>query len=164
MSITARIFGAALLWQMMLVAPSWGVEVGEPIPDFGMRSLAGENISRASLAGKPLLLVFWNTWCPLCKKELPQINRLAEKYHSKGLSVVAINTGLNDSESKARAYWKKNGYQFPVVFDQTFDIGGSFRVMGVPTVLLVDAKGIVRYKGTQVPENMEELIRQVTSR
>jgi len=155
---------AALLCQMYLASPAWSVEVGQPVPDFGIKSLAGESLSRARLTGKPLMLVFWNTWCPICKKELPEINRLALKYASKGLAVLAINTGLNDSEGKASAFWKKNAYQFPTGFDRYFEIGQSFGIQGVPTVVLVDAKGVVRYNSPLLPENMDERFRQLSSR
>jgi peroxiredoxin len=155
---------AALLCQMVSVTPGWSVEVGEPIPDFGVKTLSGDNLSRANLTGKPVLLVFWNTWCPSCKKELPQISKWADKFAARGLTTLAINTGLNDSENKARAYWKKSGYLFPSGFDSHFDIAESFGVQGVPTVLLIDAHGVVRYKNTALPDNMDERLRQITQR
>jgi len=164
MSKTTKMLLAALLCQLVMVTAGWGVETGETIPDFGIKTLSGASLSRASLSGRPLLLTFWNTWCPNCRKELPEINRLAEKFAAKGLAVLAINTGLNDSESKARAFWKKNGFSFPAGFDHGFDIGESFGIQGVPTVLLVDARGVVRYKSPLLPENMEERIRQLTSK
>jgi cytochrome c biogenesis protein CcmG, thiol:disulfide interchange protein DsbE len=154
----------ALLCQTLLVSPGWSLEVGAAIPEFALKSLAGDTVTRESLAGKPALLVFWNTWCPICREELPLINRLAGKYATKGVTVLAINTGLNDSESKTRAYWKKSGYQFPTGFDGSFAIGEAFGVRGVPTVLLVDAKGVVRYQSPLFPENMDERIRQLAGR
>jgi peroxiredoxin len=154
----------ALLLQMPMASSGWSLEIGDPMPDFGIKTQAGDPVSRAGLAGKPVLLVFWNSWCPNCKKELPQINRMAEKYGPGGLTVLAINTGLNDSDSKARAFWKKNGFLFPTAFDQTFSIGESFGVQGVPTVVLVDAKGVVRYKSPLLPDNMDERIKQLSKR
>jgi thiol-disulfide isomerase/thioredoxin len=156
-----KILAAALLCQALVASPGWCVEVGEPMPDFGIKTLTGEVISRTSLAGKPLMLLFWNTWCPNCKKELPQANLLAGKYANKGLKVLAVNTGLNDSENKAKAYWKKSGYSFPSAFDRYFDMGESFGIQGVPTVVLVDAWGKVRYKSSQLPENMEDQMKQL---
>jgi len=117
-----------------------------------------------ALPGKPLLLVFWNTWCDDCLRDLPEINRLAREFVPRGLVVLAVNTGLNDTESKARKYWKKYGYGFPTGFDHSFVIGTAFRVRGVPTVFLVDSKGIVRYKNPQPPKDMEARFKMLTGR
>ena len=157
-----KISSMALFFLMVAAAPVWAVEVGEPLPNFAIQTFDGTGLSRTTLAGKPLMLVFWNTWCPDCMRELPKINRIAEKLGPRGLTVLAVNTGLNDSESKARAYWKKYGYVFPVGFDHSFEIGQAFRVIGVPTIFLVDSKGIVRYKNPLIPDNLEKRLKQLT--
>ena len=164
MTSIAKLAQMALLFLMVTVSPALSAEVGEPLPEFAVQTFDGKNLSRATLAGKPLMLVFWNTWCPDCMRELPRINRLAEKFGPRGLVVLAVNTGLNDSEGKARAYWKKSGYVFPTGYDSTFEIGKALRVPGVPTVFLVDSAGVVRYKQTAIPENMEEWVRRLAGR
>ena len=146
----------------LLAAPSHSAEVGAPVPDFTVRTLAGEQFSKASLSGKPALLVFWNTWCSSCKSELPKLNQVAAKFGPKQLTVLAVNTGLNDSESKARAYWKKYSYTFTAGYDHSFEMGENFRVMGVPTIVLVDAQGLVRYSNSSMPRDLEERLRQLT--
>jgi len=156
-----KISSIVLFFLTVAFVPVWAVEVGEPMPDFAIQTFDGTGLSRATLAGKPLMLVFWNTWCPDCMRDLPKINRIAEELGPRGLTVLAVNTGLNDSESKARAYWKKLEYVFPTGFDHSFEIGTAFRVRGVPTVFLVDSKGVVRYKQSLLPKDMEERIKQV---
>ena len=151
-----------LLLLMFTDSLARSAEVGEPLPDFSVQTFDGKSLSRATFAGKPLLLVFWNTWCSDCMRELPEINRLVNKYAPRGLAVLAINTALNDSESKARAYWSKYAFQFPTGFDRTFELGSLFKVRGVPTVFLVDTKGIVRYKQSLLPRDIDERIKQLT--
>jgi peroxiredoxin len=151
------------LWLLVAsTSPGWGIEVGDPLPDFVIQSLEGKSISRTTVKGKPLLLVFWNTWCPDCRRELPEINKLAEQFGPKGLQVLAVNTAINDSESKTRAYWEKYGYVFPTGFDHYFEVGQAFSVRGVPTIFLIDAKGFVRYKHPRLPEDIEERFEQLT--
>jgi thiol-disulfide isomerase/thioredoxin len=150
-----------LLSLVFMLPTAWSTEVGEPLPDFSVQTFDGKSLSRAGFAGKPLLLVFWNTWCSDCMRELPEINRLAEKFAPRKVAVLAINTALNDTESKARAYWKKSAYSFPSGFDQTFELGRLFRVRGVPTVFLVDSRGVIRYKQSLLPKDMEERIKQL---
>jgi cytochrome c biogenesis protein CcmG/thiol:disulfide interchange protein DsbE len=139
-------------------------EVGEPMPDFAVQTFDGKSISSATLAGKPAMLVFWNTWCDDCLRDLPIIDRLAREFVPRGLAVLAVNTGLNDSEGKARAYWQRYGYGFPTGYDHSFAIGTAFKVRGVPTVFLIDSKGIVRYNNSLPPKDMEERFRQLTGK
>ncbi len=151
-----------VLWFLIVVvSPGWGVEVGEPLPDFTVQTFDGNNLSRKTLAGRPMMLVFWNTWCTECKSELPKINRLAERIGPGGAAILAVNTGLNDSERKARAYWKKYGYVFPAGFDHSFEIGKAFKVRGVPTIFLVDSKGVVRYKNPLLPDDIEDRMKKL---
>lgn len=153
------------LWLLILMAsPVWGAEVGELMPDFTIQTFDGKLLSRATFAGRPMLLVFWNTWCDDCMRDLPKINRLAQEFVPRGLAVLAINTALNDSESKALAYWKKSGYGFPTGFDHSFEIGQAFKVRGVPTVFLIDSKGVVRYKHPLPPKDMDVRFKQLTGK
>ncbi len=154
-----------VMWLLIVVvSTSWSVEVGERLPDFAIQTFDGSHFSRATLEGKPLLLIFWNTWCPYCMEELPKINRVAGKLGPEGLAVLAINTGINDSENKARAYWKKYGYVFPTGFDHDFEVVTVFGVRGVPTILLVDSKGVVRYKQAVLPDDMEERFKRLIAK
>jgi cytochrome c biogenesis protein CcmG/thiol:disulfide interchange protein DsbE len=155
---------ALLLFLTLVHAPAWSVEVGEPLPGFSFQTFDGKNLSRAALAGKPMLLVFWNSWCDDCMRELPLINRLAQRFGPRGVAVIAINTGLNDSESKARAYWKRSAYVFPTGYDHSFEIGKAFRVVGVPALFLVDARGVVRYKSPLLPGDIEARMEQLIRR
>jgi peroxiredoxin len=164
MSKIAAVMGLFLCWELVAAAPGWSIEVGQAVPDFAAQTMDGNQVSRAGMAGKPVLLVFWNTWCPICMKELPEISKLADKFSANELTVVAVNTGLNDSENKAKAYWKKRGYRFPSVFDHHFDLGDSFKLKGVPMVLLVDATGTVRYKSTLLPDDLEQRVWQLSRR
>jgi hypothetical protein len=86
---------------------------------------------------------------------------LAEKLAGGGATLLAVNTGINDSEKKARAYWKKYGYVFPVGFDSDFEMTTAFGVRGVPTILLADSKGVVRYRNALLPEDVEERVTQL---
>jgi thiol-disulfide isomerase/thioredoxin len=162
MSKITKILLGVLWCLMVLVSPSWSVEVGERLPDFAVQTFDGHHSSRASLDGKPFLLIFWNTWCPICMEELPKINRFAEKFGPGRLAILAINTGINDNESKARTYWKKSAYVYSSGFDHDFEMTTAFGVRGVPTIFLVDSKGVVRYKHVVLPGDMEERVKQLS--
>jgi cytochrome c biogenesis protein CcmG, thiol:disulfide interchange protein DsbE len=155
---------ALLLYQGVTAAVVQSIEVGEPIPEFGLRTLSGEVVSRASLDGRPLLLVFWNTWNPPSRRVLPLINRLSRKFAQHGLTVLAITTGARDSESKTRTYWSRHHYPFPAGYDRYLDIGEAFGIDQTPTVLLVDAWGVVRYKSGRLPDDLDQHLQLLYSR
>lgn len=148
---------------LSLAIPAWSAEVGDRLPEFTIRTFAGHELSRKDLQGKPALLVFWNTWCSICLRELPEIDHLAKKYGPLGLTVVAINSGYNDSEAKARTYWKKYAFVFPSGYDHSFEFGQSVGLRGVPTIYLIDNKGTIRYKHSTVPPNMDEHFERLSS-
>src|SRR5262245_17181343 len=57
-----------------------GIQVGNPAPDFQLATMDGAPISAADLRGQPAVIVFWTSWCPVCKEEAPRINALAAEY------------------------------------------------------------------------------------
>ncbi len=156
--ILPQLAGLFLIWS----ASAWCIEVGQSIPEFTFQAFDGSVVSRDTLRGKPFLLVFWNTWCPVCMKDLPEVNRVHESLRPRGLSVLALNTALNDNENRARSYWEKAGYAFPGGFDRYFEIAQAFGVFAVPTFFLVDANGVVRYKQSTLPRDLEDRLGAMT--
>lgn len=152
----SKISWMALCLLLVMAVPCQSVEVGEPIPDFVTQTFDGRVITRSTLAGRPALLVFWNTWCDVCKRNLPKINRVARNLPPERVTILAINTGLNDNEKKARDYWKHYGYIFPTGYDRLFGIRKDFRVQGVPTIYLIDSRGVVRYRNAAPPDDLEQ--------
>lgn len=142
----------------ILTTPGWGAAVGTAAPEFALRTFSGQQLSKAALAGKPLLLVFWNTWCVNCRQELVQLDRLAQTYGPNELEILTINTGINDSEGKAREFLRRHGYTFDAGFDHDFTIGDAFQVRGVPTVCLIDAAGVLRYLQADLPEDLSRYL------
>lgn len=143
------------LFLLVAAAPAWSLGIGENAPDFTLVTLDGKAVTLADYKGnKPLMLIFWASWCPACKKEIPQINRLAADFVPRGLAVLAVNVGVNDSAAKAAAYRDKYGLDYPVAFDEGSEVSRAFGVVGTPTVIITDKSGIVRYRGSSVPEDL----------
>ena len=131
--------------------------VGKPAPDYTLKTLDGETVRGKDMVGKkPVMMVFWATWCPVCEEGIPGIKRIHERLAPRGLEVVAVNVGVNDSEGKARKYVGKYGIDYPVAFDRGSEVTRKFGIRGTPTVVIVDAGGIVRYRSAGLPEDLEE--------
>lgn len=145
-----------LLAVMLCVAPMLhATQIGEKIPNFSIITVDGDAVDSDKIVGeKSLFLVFWATWCPNCKREIPHINELAKKFGSKGMEFLAVNVGVNDSEKKVRKYIKKYAMGYPVFFDKDSILTKGFKVTGTPTIIIADKNGIVRYRGVSPPEDL----------
>lgn len=135
---------------------TYAANVGDAAPDFSATALDGKKISySADLKGKkPVYLIFWATWCPVCKKELPQVKELHKRLGDR-IEFIGINVGINEMEEDVKGYIKKNGLDFKMVFDKDTKISRSFGVMGTPTQLIIDRSGTAQYRGSDIPEDLE---------
>ncbi len=142
----------SLLLFILLPALALALTPGQKINLFSGKDLDGNTIDMSRLVGKkPVMLVFWASWCPSCREEVPKINKLYEKYRKQGMEFIGINVGYNDSVTKARAFVKKTGMAYPVIFDKRGKISRMFAVQGVPTVFVTDRNGVVRFKNYGLP-------------
>jgi len=98
-----------------------------------------ELITLSDSEGQPTLLIFWATWCPYCKKLLPGIQELHEKYESKGLKIIAVNI-REDWEPKT--YWRNFGYEFDTVLDGD-QVATIYGVTGTPGIVFIAPSGKV---------------------
>lgn len=146
---------ALFLLSCFFVLPSLSLaaEQGPRIPAVKGYDLNGAPYDlQPSIGSKPIMLVFWASWCPSCKTEVPKINQLAEKFHQKGMEFVGINVGFNDSVERAQAFVKKTGMSYPVLFDAAGKITDQFKLQGVPTIIIADKHGIIRFRNYAAPE------------
>jgi len=142
-----------LILLLLLPVSAMALNQGESLIPFTAQDMDGGSIDLASVIGqKPVMLVFWASWCPNCKSEVPKIKALVDKYGEKGMTFIGINVGHNDSVAKARRFMKKTGMTYPVIFDQKGDISRKYAIQGVPTVLVADKKGTVVFKNYGVPK------------
>ncbi len=147
---------------LILLALAWpssvfAVDVGDPAPGFVLERTDGTVLRSDALKGKkPLMLVFWATWCPSCKVEIPRLKEVHTALRPKGLELIAVNVGVNDSPGRTKRFMKKYDISYPVGFDEGSRITRRFGILGTPTVILVDRSGVVRYRSSGVPSNLEQ--------
>ncbi|WP_028580809.1 TlpA family protein disulfide reductase [Desulfogranum japonicum] len=148
-------------------APSLGLsnEIGKRLPAFNGKTLDGSSIRMNSIIGKkPVLIVFWASWCPSCKSEVPRINELVKKYKSKGMEFIGINIGANDSPKRAKAFVKKTKMNYPVIFDKTGTISNQYRIVGVPTIIVADSAGVIQFKNYGTPNITDKVYEILNSK
>lgn len=147
---------------LLLPVSALALNQGDKLPSFTGQDMDGKTIDSATFIGKkPVMLIFWASWCPNCTREVPKVNALRKKYSSQGMEFIGINVGHNDSEGKARRFMDKTGITYPVIFDNKGTISRQYGVQGVPTILIADKKGIVVFKNYGVPEITDKDYQQI---
>ena len=106
---------------------------------------------------KPVLVVFWATWCEACKEELPALNEVAKR-HSEKLEVVSIN--VQEEAEHVKAFLSSNSLNYPVILDKNGEISDLFEVTAIPSVVLLAKGGEILYYGFRLPtsEKLEEAL------
>lgn len=143
-------------------------ESAAPAPDFTLADLGGKKVSLSSFKGTVVLLNFWATWCGPCRAEMPALNKLYLDLRDKGLAVLAVS--VDDSEKSVRAFMKQRKFSFPVLMDTEKEVSfDSYAVMGLPTTVLVDKKGmiaetIIGEREWDSPQMKEKILRLLEGR
>jgi peroxiredoxin/outer membrane lipoprotein-sorting protein len=111
---------------------------GKPAPEFTLTDLKGREVALSSLKGKHVLIDFWATWCPPCKKALPHVQKLSEG--TNGLVVLTVNA---EPASVAQPFLEKYKYTFTTLVDTDRSVSASYGVTAIPTTFIIDPNGTV---------------------
>ena len=140
-----------------------------PAIDFELKDQYGKTHKLSDYKGKVVFLNFWATWCPPCKMEMPDIQKIYEKYEKQGeksevivLSVAAPNTQDEKDVEGIKAFLEENGYTYPVLMDDGGYTFGAYRISSLPTTFMIDKEGNVfgYVQGGLTQEAMESIIEQ----
>jgi peroxiredoxin len=132
------------------------LELGVQAPDFEMKTFTGETFKLSDYRGKkPVYLVFWATWCPICKAEIPHIKKIHAQLGNK-VEMLAINVGFEDTLEKAQSYVKEHQLPYAVSFDENTVITKRYGVVGTPWQVVIDINGTVRYFSNNTPTDIAD--------
>ena len=105
---------------------------------FSLTGLDGKTYTLDGLKGKVVLLNFWATWCPPCRKEMPDMEKLSRKLADKGLVVLAVS---DEPRETVAPFIEKAGYTFPILLDPDRKVNDAFDVTGIPKTFIFDREG-----------------------
>jgi peroxiredoxin len=134
---------------------------GQTAPGFSLKTMSGDTVSLAELTHKgPVMLVFYETQCVYCFAHIGEFNALHDKYHAKGLSIVAINY-VGEYIADIKAYAKDNGLKYTVITDKlpSIDVAEAYHVVGSPTIVVVDTNGKIVYYGYTLPPDITKWLK-----
>lgn len=121
--------------------PDGGVIERFPASDFSLPKLGGGTISLSEYRGKkPVVLLFWATWCPNCRRNMPALDEMYRKY---GDRVEIIGIDLNEKEPTVRAFIDKNAISYPIALDEDGAVGNEYGIQYTNTHVLVGKDGDV---------------------
>jgi peroxiredoxin len=106
--------------------------------DFTLTDLEGKPWTLKSLQGKVVLVNFWATWCPPCRKEMPDLDRLYQQFRAQGLVILAIS---DEDISKVKPFIADKGISYTVLLDPGRKVNTLFHVMGIPKTFIYDRSG-----------------------
>ncbi len=126
--------------------------------DFKLTDLSGKDVSLSDFKGKKIFLNFWASWCPPCKAEMPDIEKLYGQTKDSDLIILAVNIG-EDSKT-VKSFIDNNKYNFTILLDSNQSIAAEYNITAIPTSFFIDKEGniISTIKGGMSFEQMQEHI------
>ena len=124
------------------------LEVDQPAPDFFLRTLNGRSVRLSDYRGKTVVLNFWASWCPPCRREMPDFQTLWEERGPSGpddLVILAVNLLPEDTIAAAEGFVDEFGLTFPILLDTSRgEVSQRYGVQALPATFFIDRDGIVR--------------------
>jgi peroxiredoxin len=112
-------------------------------PDFTLKSRDGVNIKLSELRGQVVMVNFWASWCGPCRQEMPLLQQLFDRYQSLGFSLLGVN--VDEDRAAADKMLSDVPVSFPILYDDRSKVSKQYQVKAMPTTIMVDRDGRIRY-------------------
>jgi thiol-disulfide isomerase/thioredoxin len=154
--VTAAVFIAVYAWMTRgTVSPF----MGKPAPALSLRVAAGaepggpERVTLSQMRDEVVVLEFWASWCGACRRTTPVLNDLKEEFQDESVAFYAVNVEPIDRQ-RLQAAHAAFGTRFPTLHDRTGEVQRRYAIKALPTIIVVDRGGLVRWASTGVPSKM----------
>ncbi len=122
----------------------------EPATNFTLLDLENKEFSLSDFKGKPVILFFWTTWCPYCRKELKQLNTMHAGLLKDGVELAAIN--VEEPPDKVQRFIGSYPFSYRVLLDIDAKVAGAYDILGVPTYILINKEGRIVFNNHYFPQ------------
>lgn len=138
-------------------------EVGSLAPDFVLNDTNGNPVKLSDYRGKVVMIDFWASWCNICVKAIPEVKEIYDKYSDKDFEIISVSVDHNEEE------WKQALTAYSMNWVHVFDEKApsknnvssiKYKVSGIPTVVIIDKDGIIRYLSYHNKIQIESVINQ----
>ena len=157
----------SLVWLLIMPCLVSAVQQGQQLVPFKGTDLEGKPIDLAQIVGKkPIMLVFWASWCPPCKGEMPDFDLLDKELKKKNdviLLAVNMTDGKRETKSKVETFIKENNYGMRVLLDTEGQAAKLYDIKWLPTTVVLDRKGILHWQvlGETTKEAVLKAIKEI---
>jgi len=133
-------------------------DLRENAADFTLTDLAGNKVSVTDMKGKNVYINFWTTWCTWCEKEMPDIEKVYQKYKDENLVILAVNIG--EDKANASDFIHQNNYHFNVLLDSDQNVSDAYNINSIPVSIFIDKNGKIAQKrvGAITEDQMKAII------
>jgi len=115
-----------------------------PAPDFTVYDASGGEIKLSDMLGAPVVLNFWASWCPPCRSEMPDFEKVyLETGDTVRFMMINATDGSRETVKSGAEYIAEHGYSFPVYYDTDQDAAAKYGIRALPTSVFIDADGYV---------------------
>jgi thiol-disulfide isomerase/thioredoxin len=130
-------------------------------PDFKVYDRKGNAVRLSDFAGKPVVLNFWASWCPPCRSEMPDFDKVyAEVKSNVVFMMVDLTDGKRETQSSGQRFVNSKGFTLPVYFDNDRQAANAYGISSIPTTFLIKPDGSIvdKYNGAIDKETLSNAI------
>jgi peroxiredoxin len=120
--------------------------VGDAAPAYAATALDGRPVTLAALRGEVVLLNVWATWCQPCREEIPALDSLHREFGARGLRVIGVSIDVSGDASEIAGFARELGASYALWLDPDDRVSTAFRAVGVPSTVLIDRDGVLRWR------------------
>ncbi|MGH8287497.1 MAG: TlpA disulfide reductase family protein [Steroidobacteraceae bacterium] len=137
------ILPAVLVVTLTLALPALAGVAEVQAPGFTLQSSDGKVVSLAQFKGDVVMINFWASWCGPCRQEMPLLDNIYKQYKDMGFTLLGVN--VEPHARNADAWLKQTPVSYPILFDPKSEVSQLYQVQAMPTTVIIDRKGIVRF-------------------
>lgn len=128
---------------------------GKEAPDFTLSDLSGKDISLKDFQDKAVILFFWTTWCPHCRRQIQILNKEYDNMKSSGIELLAIN--IDEPKERVEEFMVQYSIGYPMLLDYDGIVASKYQVIGIPTLVFISRDRKISSAYNDLPHNYREI-------